>query len=220
MATLRNKRKFAALNKENCEEHPRCNLAQNSNDPKSEQDEDYITQVFEETEGRVTKKLSQVFSRRENRISDALSRLDDFLMNPRIQGHSGSAPETSRNAYSTNQGTYEDDSQSDPHPEAGIFQNQMTRNSGPEDGHDNHFWKCCGILLNIYWNLRKVFVSHLNVKLNYNIVITSEKQKSSKAQKILLSKHSLIKFFVFHNLNSRYPEIFMSTCRWSSILVY
>ena len=58
-------------------------------------------------------------------------------MNPLIQGHSGTTPETSRNAYGTNQGTNEDDSQSDPPPEAGIFHNQTTRNSGPEDGHDS-----------------------------------------------------------------------------------
>ena len=45
MAT-RNKRKLAALNKENCEEHPRSNLAQNLNAPRSQ--EDYITQVSEE----------------------------------------------------------------------------------------------------------------------------------------------------------------------------
>ena len=36
---------------------------------------------------------------------------------------------------STNQGTNEDDSQSDPHPEAGILTNQMTQNSSPEDEH-------------------------------------------------------------------------------------
>ena len=58
MATLRNKRKLAALNKENCEEHRKSNFAQNSNAPKSQ--EDYITQVFEEIESRVTTKLSQV----------------------------------------------------------------------------------------------------------------------------------------------------------------
>ena len=52
MAT-RNERKLAALNKENCEEHPRSNMAQNSNVPRSQ--EDYITQVSEEIEGRVTK---------------------------------------------------------------------------------------------------------------------------------------------------------------------
>ena len=56
-------------------------------------------------------------------------------MNQLIQRHSGTAPETSRIAFSINQGTNEDDSQSDPHPEAGIFHNQTTRNSSPEDGN-------------------------------------------------------------------------------------
>ena len=65
-----------------------------------------------------------------------LSRLNDFLMNPPIQGYSGTAPETSRNAFGTNQGTNEDVSQSDSHREAGISHNQTTQNSGPEDGHD------------------------------------------------------------------------------------
>ena len=109
-------------------------MAQNSNVPRSQ--EDYIIQVSEEIEGGVTKKLLQEFLRTENRILGALARLDDFLMNPLIQGHSGTAPEASRNAFGTNQGTNEDDSQSDPHSEAGIFHNQMTQNSGPEDGHD------------------------------------------------------------------------------------
>ena len=56
-------------------------------------------------------------------------------MNPLIQGLSGTTPDMSQNAFNTNQGTNEDDSQSDPHPEAGLFNNQMIQNSGPEDGH-------------------------------------------------------------------------------------
>ena len=134
METLRNKRKLAALNKENCEEHPRSNLAQNSIVPRSQ--EDYITQVSEELEGRVTKRPWKEISRTENCILGALARLDDFLMNPLIQGHSGTAPETSRNAFRTSQGTNEEDSQSDHHPEAGLFNNQTTQNSGSENGHD------------------------------------------------------------------------------------
>ena len=102
MAT-RNKRKLAALNKENCEEHLRSNLAQNSIVPRSQ--EDYITQVSEEIEGRVTKKLPQEFSGTENRILGALARLDNLLMNPLLQGSSGTTPETSRNVSSINQGT-------------------------------------------------------------------------------------------------------------------
>ena len=64
--TTQNKRKLAALNKENCEENPRSNMAQNSGAPRSQ--EDYITQVSEEIEGRVTKRLPKEFSRTENRI--------------------------------------------------------------------------------------------------------------------------------------------------------
>ena len=136
MAT-RNNRKLAALNKENCEKHPKSNFAQNSNVPRSQ--EDYITQVSEEIEGRVTKRLSMAmeFSRTENRILGALARLDDFLINPLLQSYSGATPEASRNPLSTSQGTKEDDSQNDPHPEAGLFHSQITQNSGPEDGHDS-----------------------------------------------------------------------------------
>ena len=132
--TTRNKRKLAALNKENCEEHPRSNLAQNSSAPRSQ--EDYITQVSEEIEGRVTKRLSKEFSRTENRILGALARLDDFLMNPLLPGHSGTTPEPSQHALNTGQGTNEDDSQNDLRPEAGLFHGQMTQNSGPEERHD------------------------------------------------------------------------------------
>ena len=137
MATLKNKKTLAALNKENCEELPRSNMAQNSSAPRSQ--EDYITQVSEEIEGRVTKKLSPEFSRTENRVLGALARLDDFLMIPLIQGYSGTAPGTSRNAFGTNQGTNEDDSQSDPHPEAGIFRSQTAQNSGLEVSQSNNW---------------------------------------------------------------------------------
>ena len=105
MAT-RNKKKLAASNKENCEEHPRSNLAQNSNVPRSQ--EDYIAQVSEEIEGRVTRKLSQEISRTENHILGALARIDDFLMDPLTQGHSG----TYWNVFSISQGTNEDNSHS------------------------------------------------------------------------------------------------------------
>ena len=138
----RNKKKSAALNKENCEKHPRSNLAQKSNVPRSK--ENYITQVSEEIESRVTERLSQEFnrsrtenkSRTENSILGALARLDDFLMNPLLQGHSGTTPEASRNALGTSQGNKEDDSQNDPHLEAGFFHSQTMQNSGPEDDHD------------------------------------------------------------------------------------
>ena len=131
MAT-RNKKKLAALDKENCEEHPMSNLAQKSNVSRSQ--EDYISQVSEEIEGRVTKRLSKEFSRTENPILGALSRLDGFLMNLLLQGHSGATPEPSWNVSGTSQGTNVDESRNDPHPEAGLFHGQVTQNSGSEDG--------------------------------------------------------------------------------------
>ena len=109
-------------------------MAQNSTVPRSP--EDYITQISEEMEGGVTEKMLQEFSRTENRILGVLARLDDFLKNPLTQGHSGTATETSRNVFSASQGTNKDDTQSNPHPEAGIFNNQMTQNCGPEGGQD------------------------------------------------------------------------------------
>ena len=123
--TTRNKGKLAALNKENCEDYPRSNLAENSNAPKTQ--EDYITHITGEIEARVTKKFSKEFSRTENRILGALARLDDYLMNPLLQGHSGATREASRNPLSTSQGTNEDDSQNDHHPEASLFRSQKTQ---------------------------------------------------------------------------------------------
>ena len=131
--TTRNKRNLAALNKENCEEHPRSNLA-NSSAPRSQ--EDYITQVSEEIDGRVTKRLSKEFNRTENRILGALARLDDFLMNPIQPGRSGTTPEPSRNALNTSQGTNEDDCQNDRRLEAGLFHGQISQDSGPEWDYD------------------------------------------------------------------------------------
>ena len=138
MATLRNKRKLAALNKENCEEHPRSNLTRNTNVHRSR--EDYVTQVGEEIEGRTTKKLSVEFSRMESRILSAFSRLDEFLLNPLIQGHSTTTPEIFRNELSTNQGTDEDGFQSDPHPEARVSQSQTTQVYGLEDAYDRNVY--------------------------------------------------------------------------------
>ena len=57
-------------------------------------------------------------------------------MNPLVQGHSGITREKSRNAHGTKQATNEDNSQSDPHPEASIWLSQTTRNFGLKEGHD------------------------------------------------------------------------------------
>ena len=100
MATLINKRKFAAMARET-QEYPTNNQSQNSAAPGIT--EDYIAQDHEEIEGRVTKKLSQKFSRTESRILDALSKLDEFPLTPQIRTFSGTVPGTFRNADVENQ---------------------------------------------------------------------------------------------------------------------
>ena len=139
-STLRNKRKLAAVTRETQEEHPRNGQSRNTSVPRI--NEEYITQVSEGIESRVTKKLSQEFSRTEFRNLGALSKLDEFLLNPQIRTHSGTVPGTFRNTNVENQGTKEDDCQSDPHPEAGIFRSQATQNSSPEVARDSMDMMC------------------------------------------------------------------------------
>ena len=114
MATLRNKRKLAAVWRET-PESTRSGRTQNILDPELTQD--FISQVSEEIEGRVTKKLSKEFSRTEPRILGALSKLDEFLLNPQVRTCSVAVPETSRSSNLENQGTDEDRPSDDPGPE-------------------------------------------------------------------------------------------------------
>ena len=94
MATLRNKRKLAAVTRETQEENPRNGQSRNTSVPRI--NEEYITQVSEQIEGRVTKKLSQKFSWTESRVLGALSKLDEFLLNQQITTHSRTVPEHKR----------------------------------------------------------------------------------------------------------------------------
>ena len=114
MATLRNKGKLAAVSRET-PESTRSGRAPNILDPELTQD--YISQVSEEIEGRVTKKLSKEFSKTESRILGALSKLDEFLLNPQVRTCSVAAPGTSRSSNLENQGTNEDRPSDDPGPE-------------------------------------------------------------------------------------------------------
>ena len=186
--------------------------------------EDHITQVAEETEERVTKRLAPEFSRTKNSILGALGRLDDFLMNPLIQGHSGTAPGTSRNDWSTSQGRNKDESQKDPHPEAGIFQKQMSQNSGPEHGHD--------ITTGVTEEIRNRYdmVTVVHEKITYCSPSTSSgKQKKTalpvnrkshatiNADQVLLDLQQLAKnnnsanFHYNNNRNSKLPKSLTTT---------
>ena len=133
MATLRNKRKLAAVTRETQEEHPKNGQSRNMSVPRI--DEEYITQVSEEIEGRVTKRLSQEFSRTESHIFGALSKLDELILYPQIRTLSGTVPGTFRNTNVENQEPNEDRSQDDSQPEVGpsVCQSRHSIDSGTDE---------------------------------------------------------------------------------------
>ena len=120
MATLRIRRKLAAVSRET-PENTRNSQSQNTLDPEMVQD--YISQVSEEIERRVTKKLSKEFSRTESRILGALSKLDEFLLNPQVRTCSVAVPGTTRNSDSGNREPNGVRSPNDPCPEVRISSN-------------------------------------------------------------------------------------------------
>ena len=156
MATLRNKRKLAAVSRETPESN-RGSRGRNVLDPELTQD--YIFQVSEEIEGRVTKRLSKEFNKTESRILGVLSKLDDFLLNPQvrtcsvIQGASGSANSENREIHG-------DRSSNDPYPEKGYFSHHsgqlnspeadvVTQNYSHKDGMSQANFLCCFNILEI-----------------------------------------------------------------------
>ena len=128
MATLRNKRKLAAVSRET-PEGSRRSRGPNVLDPELTQD--YISQVSEEIEGRVTKKLSKEFNKSESRILGALSKLDEFLLNPQVPTCSV-VQGASRNAYSENREIHGDRHSNDPYPEGGYFPHHSGQPNSPE----------------------------------------------------------------------------------------
>ena len=56
--------------------------------------QEYTSQVSEEIEGKVIKKLSNEFSRTESRFLGALFKLDEFLLNPQVRTCSVAVPGT------------------------------------------------------------------------------------------------------------------------------
>ena len=115
MATLRNKRKLAAISKET-PENTRNSQSENTLDPGMARE--YIPQDSEEIEGRVTKKLSKEFSQTESRILGALSKLDEFRLNPQFRICSVAVPGTSRKNDSENREPTGDRSLGNQCPEA------------------------------------------------------------------------------------------------------
>ena len=139
MATLRNRRKLAEVSGET-PENTKNNQSQNRLDPKMALE--YISQVSEEIEGRVTEKLSKEFSRTESRILGALSKLDEFLLNPQVRTCSVAVPETSRNSNSENREPTGHRSLDDPCPEVRFSSHHSGNLNSPEVEEYPHRFTC------------------------------------------------------------------------------
>ena len=128
MATLRNKLKLAAVSRET-PEGSGSSRGRNVIDPELTQD--YISQVTKDIEGRVTKKPFNEFNRTEARILGAVSKHDEFLLNPQVRTRSV-VQGASRNVYSENRETHGDCSSYDPYPEGGYFPHHSGQLNSPE----------------------------------------------------------------------------------------
>ena len=138
MATLRNKRKLAAVSRETPES------TRNSRGQKTldlELTQEYISRVSEDIEGRVTKKLSKEFSRTQSRIFGASSKFDEFLLNPQVRTCSVAVPGISRNNNSENLVTTGDRSSDDPCPEVGYSFHYSGHLNSPEAENYSHSYK-------------------------------------------------------------------------------
>ena len=131
MTTLRNKRKIEAVSRET-PEGSRSSRTQNVLDPELTQD--YLSQV----EGTVTKKLSKDFSKTESRILGALSKLDEFLLNPQVWTCSAAVPRTSRNTNWENRETTGDRSSDDPYLEVGYLSHHSGQINSAETRTNPH----------------------------------------------------------------------------------
>ena len=139
-----NTRKLAAVNRDNRKEHRRNELSRDTN--VSRVNDEYITQLSEEIEERMTIKLSQKFSKINSRILGAVLKLHlhEFLLNSQLWVQSGTNPETSRNSDRENQEYNEDHSQNDPHPyvDTSVNRSLHTMNLDPDLVHHNYTFDC------------------------------------------------------------------------------
>ena len=134
MATLRNKRKLVAVSRET-PENKKSRQSQNSLEPKVAQE--YISQVSEEIEGRVTKNFSKEFSRTVSRILGALYLLDEFLLNPHVRTSSAAVAGTSRTNVPENREPTGDRSLSDPCPKV-VFSSHHSGNLTDSELEEAH----------------------------------------------------------------------------------
>ena len=129
------KRKIPRLVQTKTPENTRNSQSQNTLDLGMAKE--YISQVSEEIEVRVTKKLSKELSRTVSRIFGALSKLDEFFQSPQFLTCSVAVPGTSRNNNSENREPSGDRSLGNPCPEA-VFSACHSSNMNESEQDETH----------------------------------------------------------------------------------
>ena len=124
---------MAGVARDNQEGSFRKNQSRNSTGPA--ENEKYISQLLEEIEGMLTKKLSQQISRTKSRILGVLSKLDKVLLNPQVPEQSGTVRGASWNMNEENQEPTADCSQNDLRldVDAFIYRSAQSMDSDPEE---------------------------------------------------------------------------------------
>ena len=164
MATLTIKRKLAAVSRDT-QENARNGQSQSTF--VLGMTEEYITQVFEEIGGRVTKKLFQEFSQTELRILGALSKLDEYLLNPQVRTCSVAVPGSSRNNDSENRESTGDRSLNDPYPEVEFSVRQA--NTSADSDREETYHKTQSWDESYRSRLNPLFLQHLQPLVNFKI---------------------------------------------------
>ena len=96
-----------------------------------------ISDVSQEIERKVTKSCSKDFSRTESRFLGALSKLDEFLLNPQVRTCSVAVPGTYRNSDSENREPPGDRSPNDRCPKA-VFSSHHSGNLKGSELEETH----------------------------------------------------------------------------------
>ena len=138
--------------------------------------EEYITDISEKMKKKVTKNLSQEKSRTESRILVALSKFDQFPLNPKVRTCSVAVPETFKNHNSENREPTGERSLNDPCPKlvSSAFQSGRLNDSKPEETlhrHYGQFPRCRKQLKIFFWN------TLVPLLLNAEVVSTSVRSK-------------------------------------------
>ena len=132
MATLRNKRKLAAVSRD----LQKLRTASHRTHPFPELPRSTSRRFLRRLRAGLIKNCPRN-STGQSRILGAFSKLVEFLINPQVRTFSGTVPGTFRNSYVENQDPGADRSRSDPHPEV-EFSTHRTSNSVDSDLEDTY----------------------------------------------------------------------------------